>query len=145
MYNYYIKLSDARYAIMDYIGEQTVSKYASAADCKLARDGAEGALNALDYMPPADVVPKSEVEALEREIEILKKSMLPSYYSACSEEEAIKIGKKYGGAEVAREIFNDLKANQIPCVSEDGAVFFCIKSKTFKQLRKKHMRANDEV
>lgn len=42
-------------------------------------------------------------------------------------------------SEVAREIFNDLKANQIPCVSEDGAVFFCIKSKTFKRLKKKYL------
>ena len=56
----------------------------------------------------ADVVPKSEVEALDREIERLKKSMLPSYCQAVSEEEAIKIGKAYGRAEVARGIFEEI-------------------------------------
>ena len=60
MYNYYVKLADARLAIMDYIGEQT--------DCKLVRDGAEGAMNALDYLTPADVVPRSEVDDLKRYI-----------------------------------------------------------------------------
>ena len=63
-----------------------------------------------EHCPTADVVPKSEVEALEREIERLKKSMLPSYYSACSEEEAIKIGKQYGRNEVAREIFEEIES-----------------------------------
>lgn len=74
----------------------------------------------------ADVVPKSEVEMLQElytdsqkkwekayeeleiETERLKKSMLLSYYSACTEEEAIKIGKEYGRAEVAREVISDV-------------------------------------
>lgn len=144
MYNYYIKLSDARYAIMDYIGEQTVSKYASAADCKLARDGAEGAMNALDYMPPADVVPKSDAEKQKLEIWRLQGEV----ERLTVEHEAMRGAAnsyKMHYENLAMQIFNDLKANQIPCVSEDGAVFFCIKSKTFKQLRKKYMRATDEL
>jgi hypothetical protein len=56
MYDRYIKESDARYAIMDYIGEQTVSKYASSAECKAARYGAEGAMYAIEDVPTADVV-----------------------------------------------------------------------------------------
>jgi hypothetical protein len=56
------------------------------------------------YVPTADVVPRAEVEALEREIARLKKSVLPSYCQAVSEEEALKIGKEYGKAEVAGEI-----------------------------------------
>jgi hypothetical protein len=56
----YIKLSDAKHAIMNYIGEQTVSKYASSAECKAARGGAEGAMNELDYIPPANVAPRAD-------------------------------------------------------------------------------------
>ncbi len=56
MYDRYIKESDARHAIMDYIGEQTVSKYASSAECKAARYGAEGAMYAIEDVPTADVV-----------------------------------------------------------------------------------------
>ena len=53
----YIRLTDAKHAIMDYIGEQTASKYASSAECKSARYGAEGAMNELDYLIPANVAP----------------------------------------------------------------------------------------
>ena len=102
-------------------------------------------------VPAADVAPKSEVEKqkleiwrLEGEIERLERichSYALQYGTVTDQQKVIDKAK----AEVAREIFNDLKANQIPCVSEDGAVFFCIKSKTFKQLKKKHMRATDEL
>lgn len=51
----YIELEAAKRAIMDYIGKQTVSKYASAAECKSARYGAEGAMNELDYIPSVHV------------------------------------------------------------------------------------------
>ena len=51
----YIKLSDAKHAIMNYVGEQTVSKYASSEVCKAVRNGAEGAMNELDYITPANV------------------------------------------------------------------------------------------
>ena len=53
----YIKLSDAKHAIMNYVGEQTVSKYASSEVCKAVRNGAEGAMNELDYITPANVAP----------------------------------------------------------------------------------------
>ena len=53
----YIKLSDAKHAIMNYVGEQTVSKYASSEVCKAVRDGAEGAMNELDYLTPVSVAP----------------------------------------------------------------------------------------
>ena len=71
----YIKLSDAKHAIMDYIGEQTVSKYASSAECKSARGGAEGAMNEFDYITPAqvapiaDVVPRAIVEQMSNAFE----------------------------------------------------------------------------
>lgn len=61
----YIKLSDAKKAIMDYIAEQTVSKYGSLEACMDAKFSAKGAMNELDYIPAADVVPKSEVDDLE--------------------------------------------------------------------------------
>lgn len=61
----YIKLSDAKHAIMNYVGERTVSKYASSEVCKAVRDGAEGAMNELDYITPANVAPIADtVEAL---------------------------------------------------------------------------------
>lgn len=51
MVSEYINLEDAKRAIMHYIAEQTVSKYASSAECKAARYGAEGAMNELDCLP----------------------------------------------------------------------------------------------
>ena len=122
MYNYYVKLADAREAIMDYIGEQTVSKYASAADCKLARSAAEGAMNALDYMPPADVAPKSEVEHLEREVRLLTENTITvkyphcvvgSYYAVLTKsledyEKVIADISSAAQADVAREIFEEI-------------------------------------
>jgi hypothetical protein len=56
----YIRLSDAKTAIMAYIGEQTVSKYASSEECKAARFGAEGAMNELGYLIPAKVAPMAD-------------------------------------------------------------------------------------
>lgn len=47
----YIRLSDAKAKIMEYIGEQTVSKYGTADECRSARSGAEGAMNELDDLP----------------------------------------------------------------------------------------------
>ena len=83
-------------------------------DCKAKyplsyANGLSASINELSKLPTADVVPKSEVEALECEIARLRNSILPSYYQACSEEEAIKIGKEYGKQEVAREIFEEIE------------------------------------
>jgi hypothetical protein len=52
----YIDREAAKTAIMNYISEQTVSKYATSAECKAAKSGAEGAFNEIDYIPDADVV-----------------------------------------------------------------------------------------
>lgn len=73
----YIRLSDAKNAIMDYIGEQTVSKYASEAECKSARSGAEGAMNELDYITPVKVAPIAETV---REMSEMLKDYLDDYY-----------------------------------------------------------------
>lgn len=78
----YIKLSDAKHAIMDYIGEQTVSKYASSAECKSARGGAEGAMNELDYITPAQVAPIADtVRKMHTEIKerCLKGGIYPAF------------------------------------------------------------------
>ena len=86
------------------------------------------------FKPTADVVPKSEVEALEREIARLKKSTLPSYCQAVSEEEAIKIGKQYGRAEVAREIFEEIEKRSSMWGGERH-----INYKVFAELKKKYI------
>lgn len=52
----YIEREAAKKAIMDYMADQTVSKYASSAECRAARSGAEGAFNEIDDLPAADVV-----------------------------------------------------------------------------------------
>ena len=61
----------------------------------------------------ADVVPKSEYDKaillLEEEIAELKNRIFPSYCQACSEDEAIEIGKKYGRQEAASEIFAEIE------------------------------------
>lgn len=51
----YIELEVAKETILNYIGEQTVSKYPSSELCRASRMGAEGAMNELDYAPTADV------------------------------------------------------------------------------------------
>lgn len=64
------------------------------------------------YKPTDDVVPKSEYDKtillLEEEIAELKNSIFPSYWQAVSEDEAIKIGREYGRAEAASEIFAEI-------------------------------------
>ena len=52
----YIAIEAAKNAIMNCITEQTVSKYATSAECKAARHGADLALFSLDAVPTADVV-----------------------------------------------------------------------------------------
>lgn len=61
----YIKLSDAKKAIEDYRSELTVSKYGSLEACMDAKFAVTGAMKELDYIPAADVAPKSEVDKLE--------------------------------------------------------------------------------
>ena len=50
-----------------------------------------------------------EYISAQKEIARLEKASLPSYCQAVSEEEAIKIGKEYGRAGVAREIFEEIE------------------------------------
>lgn len=57
----YIKLSDAKKAIEDYRSELTMSKYGSLEACMDAKFAVTGAMKELDYIPTADVVPKSEI------------------------------------------------------------------------------------
>lgn len=66
----YIKLSDAKNALADYIAEQTASKYGSLESCRDAKFAATGAMNELDYVPAADVVPKSEVEKIFEKLKV---------------------------------------------------------------------------
>ena len=104
----YIKLSDAKNALADYIAEQTVSKYGSLESCMDAKFAATGAMNELDYVPPADVVPKSEVERLQAELDSKQfrcdscdRIMLTgAEYRACV---------KQAKAEIAREIFEEIE------------------------------------
>ena len=51
----YIELEVAKETILNYIGEQTVSKYPSSELCRASRMGAEGAMYELEYAPTADV------------------------------------------------------------------------------------------
>lgn len=55
-------------------------------------------------------------------------------------------GGKSKGEKHCKKIFDDLMANSTPYVDkDDGTVFFCIKSKTFKKIRKKYTEATNEV
>ena len=51
----YIELEAAKDAIIQYIAEQTVSKYPSAELCKASRMGGEGVIYELETLPTADV------------------------------------------------------------------------------------------
>ena len=104
----YIKLSDAKKAIEDYRSGLTVSKYGSLEACMDAKFAVTGAMKELDYIPPADVVPKSEVERLQAELEDKqfrcdscdRIGLTHSEHIAC-----IKQAK----AEFAREIFAEIE------------------------------------
>ena len=76
----YIKLSDAKKAIEDYRSELTVSKYGSLEACMDAKFAVTGAMNELDYIPAADVVPRSEVDAIRKELaRYIKRDILRRY------------------------------------------------------------------
>lgn len=78
----YIRLSDAKHAIMEYACNQTVSKYASAEICKAVRNGAEGAMNELDYITPVKVAPIADtVRKMQAEIEArcIKGGIYPAF------------------------------------------------------------------
>ena len=104
-------------------------------------------IQGIKEIPTADVVPKSEckecgekaskvIVQLQEEIEGLKKRLLPSYCQSCSEEEAIKIGKEYGRAEVAREIFEEIERNSSYCVaSHNGEEIYETKTYTISALK----------
>ena len=64
------------------------------------------------FLDTSDVVPKSDVEALRREIARLEKALcnsLPSYCQVMTEKQVMEIGKAYGRREVAREIFEEIE------------------------------------
>lgn len=124
----YIKLSDAKKAIMDYIAEQTVSKYGSLEACMDAKFSAKGTMNELDYIPAADVVPESEVERLKN----ILHSYALQYGTVMDQHKVIEKVK----AEVAREIFEeiedfmiDAKIYKMPAKSMLSCKFAKIKKK----------------
>ena len=96
----------------------------------------------VEKIPTADVVPRSEVEEL-------KKRMFPSYARACTEEEAIKIGKQYGRAEVAMEIFEEIEKKSCNISEHNHAtnvtrvVCYQLSANTVAELKKKYTEEND--
>lgn len=147
----YIKLSDAKNALADYIAEQTVSKYGYLEACREARFGVEGAMKELDYVPTADVAPKSEVERLNKELDELaeehsdliveKDELFDIAEKRQVEIEALKIAneKMYSAieatkVEVAREIFEEIERNIINSNFE----FMFVNKKYFAELKKKY-------
>lgn len=125
MYNRYIKESDARYAIMDYIGEQTVSKYASSAECKAARYGAEGAMYAIEDAPTADVAPRAEVDRLQHILD----SYALQYGTVKDQREVIDQIRRA----IARDIVMGAKATLLDYHSQEGEKYSKSLSKTKKQ------------
>ncbi len=80
-------------------------------------------LREIEGSPTADVVPKSEVEALQREIARLEKALrnsLPSYCQVMAEKQMMEIGKAYGRREVAREIFELVECAFSPALVYEG-------------------------
>lgn len=67
----YIKREDAMKALDEYRLSHTMSMHGDMDLLMEFRDGVVGAMNALAFVPTADVVPKSEVEALQAQIEHL--------------------------------------------------------------------------
>lgn len=90
------------------------------------------------FSPTADVVPKSEVELLEIELERARRKYLPSGLQACSEEEAIKIGREYGKADVAREIFEEIERTFTVKYSMCTNPVLVLDSLSFAELKKKY-------
>lgn len=88
----YIELEVAKETILNYIGEQTVSKYPSSELCRASRMGAEGAMYELEYAPTADVVETkriSEILAVLFENNIVEK-YIPNTANAGSWEDFLR-------------------------------------------------------
>ena len=117
----------------------------------------------LNMQPTADVVPKSEVENILDGLMKEAREIADRYEKSANETsdydyarieyrgcqmgallvlfKIAELKKKYAesGKSKREKIFDDLVANSAPYVDKDDeTVFFCIKSKTFKQLRKKY-------
>ena len=125
----YIKRADAEEALAEYRMSLTMSKFADMETCIESRGIVEGAMNALCFVPTADVVPKSEYDAVvsavdnstkeflklhdeyqyaERKVERLK-HILNCYalqYGTVVDQQSVIDKAK---AEVAREIFEEIE------------------------------------
>lgn len=89
----YIKREDAMKALDEYRLSHTMSMHGDMELLMEFRDGVVGAMNALAFVPTANVVPKSEVEQLQK--------VLAEY-----EETS---GLKQAKADVAMEIFEEIE------------------------------------
>jgi hypothetical protein len=89
----------------------------------------------LPDIPTADVVPRSEVEGLEKENEILSKSNKTLAFSRTRIEAEIEKAKQ----EVAREIFEEIEKNMVTIDDIDFNRFRAIGRRTFEELKKKHI------
>lgn len=107
--------------------------------------------NTIADAPTADVVPKSEVEASENEIERLK-SILNNYalqYGTVTDKQKVIDEAK---TEVAREIFAEIEQQlrglfdffrQDDCIRESSAIMLAISE--IAKLKKKHTEGNQNV
>ncbi|MBO7273844.1 MAG: hypothetical protein J6V22_03210 [Clostridia bacterium] len=100
----YIKREDAMKALDEHRLSHTMSMHGDMEMLIEYRDGVIGAMNALAFVPAADVVPKSEVEMLQG---ALKAEERHNELTMEMAQKALKNAK----AEVAREIFEDIKCS----------------------------------
>lgn len=98
------------------------------------------------YVRSVAIIKRQEDEIadlLEKYTEIAKRQF-PSYCQACSEEEAIKIGREYGKTEVSREIFAEIEM----CMSHDYIptidVYSCALKLRIAELKKKYTEAKSD-
>ena len=110
----YYSFETIKDTIMSWIGEQTVSKYPTFAECKAARMGAEGVIYALEDVPTADVteVKHGEWEVCSDEYEICASEFV---CSCCKES--------FASSELTDEQFFEMMNFCPNCGAKMGRVF----------------------
>ena len=112
----YIDREYAKKMLDEYRISRTMSMYGDMDLLMEWRNGVECAMNKLNELPPADVVPKSEVERLQAEVDQLHALLECGVFANSVEDWQKFLNEKR--AEDAREIFADFTKHKV-CTNEE--------------------------
>ena len=133
------------------IDDVEVSDYVTVWDCNCSEFGRQTvmAVDDLQYLPTADVVPKSEADKWYHEYHAIKDELKQEkMYHRETEKLADRycIGLQKAKADVAREIFEEIEKalNLSKCYGNSGIYFEHDIETDIAELKKKYTEASDE-